>query len=132
MIARFVFYFALVLSSAVYASDDTIVKGSFDAFESPDLFSKAGAKSEVLPIEVTVNGDKVVAQNVLRTPRGPAISEVDAKQARLQWTNEAFTYSDDVWLLVSQFVGAAYVYDAAAARLSLTVKAQDLAAILRL
>jgi outer membrane usher protein len=94
---------------------------------SVDLISAVGKKAEILPIEVTLNGDKVVAQNVLRTPKGPALSEADAKQARLMWTGELFTYSGDGWVLVSQLIGASHTYDAAAARLALTVKAQDLA-----
>jgi outer membrane usher protein len=94
---------------------------------SKDLINLPGSKTDLLPIEVTLNGDKVVAQNVLRTPKGPAMSEADAKQARLLWTGELFTYSGDGWVLVSQLVGVAHTYDPAAARLSLKVAAQDLA-----
>lgn len=115
---RFVCCVVLALSTAAYATN---------TIDAPDLFSKAGVKSEILPIEVTLNGDKVVAQNVLRTPKGPAVSEVDAKQARLQWTGELFTYSGDGWVLMSQLVRAVHTYDAAVARLSLKIASQDLA-----
>ena len=114
---------AVFVSFAVHAGEITATTAIFSA----DLISSAGVKTELLPIEVSLNGDKVVAQNVLRTPKGPALSEADAKQARLQWTGELFTYSGDGWVLVSQLVGASYTYDAAAARLTLTVKVQDLA-----
>lgn len=94
---------------------------------SAELVSPAGGKADILPLEVTLNGDKVVAQGMLRTPKGPALSELDAKQARLQWAGDAFSYENESWVLLSQCRGLTHSFDEAAARLSLKVAAQDLA-----
>ncbi len=126
-VLHLVYGWGLGLFCAFSYANETLVPIENVIIFSKDLINLPGSKTDLLPIEVTLNGDKVVAQNVLRTPKGPAISEADAKQARLLWTGELFAYSGDSWVLVSQLVGVVHTYDAAAARLSLKVAAQDLA-----
>jgi outer membrane usher protein len=112
---------ALGLSGNAWAMED-----AHDASLS-DLYSSAGAKAELLPIEVVLNDTKVVTQNILRTVKGPAVAVQDLTQARIQYQGNVFDYDGGAWVLLTQIQQVTPSFDAAAARLNLKINAAHLA-----
>jgi outer membrane usher protein len=112
--------FAFSLCGNAWAMDD-----AHDASLSA-LFSSAGAKTELLPIEVMLNDTKVVTQNILRTVKGPAVTALELTQARIQFQGNAFDYDGSAWVLLTQIQQVRLSFDAAAARLNLHVNSTHL------
>jgi outer membrane usher protein FimD/PapC len=112
---------AFGLSGNVWAIDD-----AHDASLS-ELYSSAGAKAELLPIEVTLNDTKVITQNILRTVKGPAVAAQELTQARIQYQGTAFYYDGGAWVLLAQIQQVTPSFDVATARLNLKINAANLA-----
>lgn len=92
-----------------------------------ELYSAAGAKAELLPIEVVLNDAKIVSQNILRTVKGPAIAAQELTLARIQYQGTAFDYEGSTWVLLSQIQLATPIFDGTSARLNLKIETTNLA-----
>ena len=80
-------------------------------------------KFDVIPLDVVLNDSKPIAQEILRTPQGPAIKLSVAKSTRIIWRGEPFEFKNESWLRLSQVQGLTVRFDANDARIALIVPA---------